>query len=105
MDSVVDQANETHLAPWLAMLKQYKISVTPLSPYLHKQLLQHNHLNIDGSAIEAAGFKYAVPECTMEGVRDSIVAHMVQGIFPVRVRARHIPRTHLPAAACRLPGH
>lgn len=79
----MDQANETHLAPWLAMLKQHKISVTPLSPYLHKQLLQHNHLNIDGSAIEAAGFKYAVPECTMEGVRDSIVAHMVQGIFPV----------------------
>ena len=60
MDSVVDGANSNHLAPWLGMLKEHGIRNTPLSPFLHKQLLQHNHLFVDGGAIEAAGFKYAV---------------------------------------------
>ena len=60
LDSVVDDANETHMSPWLAMLKESGIRNTPLSPFLHKQLLAHNHLHVDGSAIEAAGFKYAV---------------------------------------------
>ena len=83
MDTVVNDANATHLAPWLALLKEMGISKTPLSPFLHKQLLQQNHLCIDGSAIEAAGFKYAVPEFTEEGLRDSIAQAIAQGIFPV----------------------
>lgn len=60
LDSVVDDANETHLAPWLGMLKDAGIRNTPLSPFLHKQVVAHNHLHVDGGAIEAAGFKYAV---------------------------------------------
>ena len=57
---MVNDANDTHLAPWLAMLKEAGIRNTPLSPYLHKQLVAHNHFCADGSAIEAAGFQYAV---------------------------------------------
>lgn len=83
MDTVVDEANQTHLAPWLALLKEHGIKTTPLSPFLHKQLLQNNALCIDGSAIEAAGFKYAVPELTEEGLKDPVVQAISQGIFPV----------------------
>jgi len=84
MDSVVDDANSTHLAPWLALLKEAGIKTTPLSPFLHKQLLQNNPLTVDGAAIEGVGFKYAVPELTAEGLRDEVVQAISQGIFPVR---------------------
>lgn len=83
MDSLVKDANENHLGPWLALLKEYKIANTPLSPYLDKQLLQNNSLCIDGSAIETAGFKYALPELTQEALQDSIALHISQGTFPV----------------------
>jgi hypothetical protein len=84
MDTIVEEANKTHLAPWMAIRKEHGVANTPLSPFLHKQLLQNNHLNVDGSAIEAAGFKYAVPELTQEGLKDEITQAVVQGIFPVR---------------------
>lgn len=83
MDTVVDAANEEHLAPWLALLKEHRINNTPLSPYLHRQLLAHNHLFIDGSGIEAIGFKYAVPAVTVEGIKDVLAQHIAQRIFPV----------------------
>lgn len=82
MDSAVELANKTHLAPWLALLKAHGIKNTPLSPFLHKQLLYDNALHVDGTAIEAAGFKYAVPALTAEGLRDVVLQHIAQGIFP-----------------------
>ena len=45
MDTVVNEANEQHLAPWLGMLKQHGIKNTPLSPFLHKQLLMVRNRN------------------------------------------------------------
>lgn len=54
-----------------------------MSPVFVALLLQHNHLFVDGSAIEGAGFKYAVPELTDDGVREVVQQHIVQGIFPV----------------------
>jgi hypothetical protein len=82
LDAVVDAANENHLSPWLMMLKKHGIANTPLSPYLHKSLLAHNHLSVDGSAIEAIGFKYAVPELTAEGLREPVLQAIAQKIFP-----------------------
>lgn len=82
MDGVVDDANKTHLGPWLALLKENGIKTTPLSPFLHKQLLGNNSLCVDGGAIEAAGFKYAVPELTFDGLRDPVAVAIAQGIFP-----------------------
>lgn len=83
LDSAVDAANEQHLGPWLQMLKEHGIRNTPLSPFLHKSLLAHNHNAVDGGAIEAAlGFKYLVPEPTPELVRDPLLQHIAQGIFP-----------------------
>lgn len=82
MDTVVDAANEKHLAPWLALLKKHGIKNTPLSPFLHRQLLGHNHSCIDGSAIEAIGFKYVVPELSADAIRDCVALHVTQGIFP-----------------------
>ena len=82
MDTVVKEANDQHLAPWLGLLKAHGIKNTPLSPFLHKQLLLHNHLCVDGTAIEATGFKYAVPEMTDEALREAVQLLIAQGIFP-----------------------
>lgn len=102
MDTVVNEANEQHLAPWLGLLKQHGIKNTPLSPFLHKQLLQHHHLFVDGSAIEAAGFKYAMPELTDEGLREVVQQHIVQGIFPVSVVTRVQPQIMGSYHSCKL---
>ena len=82
LDAIVDAANEDHLAPWLGLLKQHTIANTPLSPYLHKSLLAHNHLCIDGCAIESIGFKYAVPELTVEGLKETVLLAIAAKIFP-----------------------
>ena len=82
LDAVVDAANEDHLSPWLGLLRQHSIANTPLSPYLHKSLLAHNHLCINGTAIEAIGFKYAVPELTPEGLKEPIALAIAARIFP-----------------------
>ena len=87
LDSIVNDANASHLAPWMAQIKEAGIKQTPLSPFLHKQLLQNNHLAVDGAAIEAAGFKLAVAELTDESLRDTIAQAITQGIFPVSARA------------------
>lgn len=81
-DAVVDVANENHLAPWLALLKKHSVANTPLTPYLNKALLAHNHVCIDGAAIEAIGFKYAVPVLTPETLAEQVRQAVAQGIFP-----------------------
>lgn len=82
MDAVLDAVNEKHLAPWTALLKKHGVRNTPLSPFLHRQLLAHNHLCVDGGAVEALGFKYLVPELTADAIRDAVALHIAQGIFP-----------------------
>lgn len=83
MDKVVDEANDQHLAPWLGLLKEHGIKNTPLSPYLNKQILLHNHLNIDGSSLETSlGFSYLVPKLTVENFKDQVVQAIRQNIFP-----------------------
>lgn len=46
LESAVETANDKHLAPWLELLKQYSIEHTPLSPFIHIELLRQNHLSI-----------------------------------------------------------
>ena len=82
LDSLVDEANASHLAPWLGALREARISNTPLSPFLHKQLLLHNALHVDGSAAEAAGFVYAQPNFTTDLLKEAVVVAVKQGIFP-----------------------
>jgi hypothetical protein len=83
LEAACEAANEAHLGPWLTLLREHGVRNTPLSPFLHKSLLCHNHSCIDGSAIEGAtGFKYAVLVPTLELVRDPIAQHIAAGIFP-----------------------
>jgi len=88
---VVDDANDKHMQPWADLCavrtppsprggthadetrgvsliaisfvraQEHGIHNTPLTPYIDKELLQHNHLYIDGSRIQSTGFQYKYP--------------------------------------------
>lgn len=84
--SVVAEANDMHMGPWLAVCKANGTSKTPLTPFIHEELLRNNHLHIDGTKIcEVTGFAYRVPELSAAGLKDSIARAIAQGIFPATV--------------------
>ena len=83
LGDAVDQANEKHLEPWHSLLAKRDVGSTPLTPYMHKELLANRHLYMDGSAIEATGFSYTHPGGPTEAlIRDEIEYAVSQGIFP-----------------------
>jgi nucleoside-diphosphate-sugar epimerase len=82
MDDVVDSANEKHMQPWAALCKEHGLQHSPLSPFQHKELLRHNHLYVDGGAIEGTGFQYARPAVTEEEIVRVLVGFVEQGLFP-----------------------
>lgn len=81
LSGVVENVNEKHLKPWSDLCKEAGIENTPLSPYLDQELLYNNSLMIDGSAIEATGFAYEVPEvrlhlcCASQSLIASFLGH------------------------------
>jgi len=82
MEHVTSTVNDKHVAPWSRMTKEKGIEITPLSPYLDKELLGNTHLTVDGSAIEATGFRYEVPEVTTEKLREWVVYYEQMKLFP-----------------------
>ncbi|KAG7400999.1 hypothetical protein PHYBOEH_003589 [Phytophthora boehmeriae] len=79
---VVDDANEKHMQPWADLCAEHGINNTPLTPYIDKELLQHNHLYADGSKIEATGFQYEYPTVETKEVRNVLEEMVQQKIFP-----------------------
>jgi len=79
---VAEQANDKHLKPWSEVCKKHGIVNTPLTPYIDPELLYENSLSIDGSAVEATGFKYEYPELTEALVREQITFFVKQKLFP-----------------------
>ncbi|RUS33799.1 LOW QUALITY PROTEIN: hypothetical protein BC938DRAFT_483813 [Jimgerdemannia flammicorona] len=51
IESVTEETNEKHLAPWADILKASRIKSSPLTPYLDKELLYKNALSVDGTKI------------------------------------------------------
>lgn len=82
LQEAVDYANESHMGPWLEMLKAANINFTPISPYIDKELLSNNSLSVDGSYIEQTGFSYSKPTMKQEYLQEEIDYFVEQGIFP-----------------------
>jgi len=82
MAGICEEANNKHLKPWSDLCKQKNIVNTPLTPYIDQELLANNNLSVDGSAIEATGFKYDHPEITEGLVREQIDYFINQNLFP-----------------------
>jgi len=83
MESVTEDINDKHLQPWSELCKNSGVTNTPLTPYLDKELLKDNALSVDGSKIEnELGFKYTVPNVTLEKIREVIDDFVDLGIWP-----------------------
>jgi nucleoside-diphosphate-sugar epimerase len=82
LDALVEEANDGHMAPWDDMCRAQNIYNTPLSPYLHKELLYKHHLALDGAKLAATGFECSCPLLTVELVADSIDYWRKQNVFP-----------------------
>jgi len=87
LSDVVDEANETHMAPWAALCREKGVGSTHLSPYIHKELLGHNHMFIDGSAIAqpapaGLGFRYSAPAFDPQLLRAAVQQFIDQNVFP-----------------------
>lgn len=80
---VVDIANDKHLKPWDTLCKSNNIDRTPLSPFMSIELLDSNHLYVNGSKIERdTDFRYGVPTIQKQHLEESIQAAIESQIFP-----------------------
>jgi nucleoside-diphosphate-sugar epimerase len=82
MKFATEEVNNKHLKPWSELCKKDEILNTPLTPYLDMELLYNNPLSVNGSAIEATGFKYDVPEPTVELLQEEVDYFVDQKLFP-----------------------
>lgn len=82
LSEIAQAANEQHMGPWVTICKQHNMISTPLSPYTHKDLLKNHNLSLDGTAIEATGFQYTVPQVTAAGLREALQYWIDLGQFP-----------------------
>lgn len=82
LKGITEDANDKHLKPWSDLCKAAGITNTPLTPYIDQELLYNNSLSVDGSAIEATGFKYDHPKLTDDDFRAIINYYVAQKLFP-----------------------
>jgi nucleoside-diphosphate-sugar epimerase len=82
LQELVDEANDDHMAPWEQMCRAYNVQMTPLSPYLDKELLYNNPLNVDGTKFTELGFQYSCPVVSKELLLDSVSYWVKMGKFP-----------------------
>ncbi|RUP45814.1 hypothetical protein BC936DRAFT_147699 [Jimgerdemannia flammicorona] len=83
IESVTEETNEKHLAPWADILKASRIKSSPLTPYLDKELLYKNALSVDGTKItKVTRFEYIVPEVTQAKLVEVIEGYRALNIWP-----------------------
>eukprot|EP00727_Mastigamoeba_balamuthi_P014435 m51a1_g9616 putative nad dependent epimerase (367) ;mRNA; f:1086466-1088291 len=85
LKGVAEEINDKHLKPWSDLCKAASITTTPLTPYLDPELLYNNSLSVDGSGIEATGFKYQYPTVSVDLIRAQIKYHADLNLFPIRI--------------------
>jgi len=79
---VAEDFNDKHMAAWQDMCKAAGIGHTTLTPYIDAELLAHNHLAVNGRAIEATGFVYQHPELKATTLREQVEQFRAQKLFP-----------------------
>ncbi|XP_046683949.1 uncharacterized protein LOC124369863 isoform X2 [Homalodisca vitripennis] len=63
---VVDEANDKHMGPWADLCRLNNVENTPLSPYIHQELLDKKHLNLSNEKLKATGFTLTQPVLTKQ---------------------------------------
>lgn len=82
MNTVVDEINDKHLAPWAKLCNQNGVVNTPLSPYIHKEQLHNKHLYLSTDKIKLTGFEVSVPEITADYIKEIVKDYIDMNMFP-----------------------
>jgi len=85
LDSVVDDVNEEILQPWADLLKEKRIAegVSPLSPFMEKELLKDCDLCLSaGKAVKVLGWVRGVERLGVEQVREVVESYRRRGWWP-----------------------
>jgi len=83
IESVTDETNEKHLAPWADILRTSRIRSSPLTPYLDQELLYNNALSVNGTKVtKVTGFEYSVPEVTEAKLVEIVEGFKTLNLWP-----------------------
>lgn len=80
--SVVDEVNDKHLGPWAEACQKNNIENTPLSPYIHQELLDKKHLNLNTDKLKATGFTLTVPTLNKQLLQEVLDDYVEMNLFP-----------------------
>jgi len=82
LNAIADEANDKHVPGWTKLCQEHKISNTPLSPYIDKELLANHSLSVDGSAVtKEYGLEYT-KKVSEDLIRAQVTSFIEQGTFP-----------------------
>lgn len=87
MNSLTEHVNDKHLQPWSDITQREEILNTPLTPYLDKELLYSNNVNITGEKLKNDGFTLEVPKFETATLRQILDAYIEMKIFPKNMLA------------------
>jgi len=82
MSGTAQVVNDKHVPVWTKLCQDSKILNTPLSPYIDKEVMYNNPLQVDGTKITKDTkftYKYTVNEAL---IKEQIDAFIKQGLFP-----------------------
>uniref|UniRef100_A0A1B6M4V8 NAD-dependent epimerase/dehydratase domain-containing protein n=1 Tax=Graphocephala atropunctata TaxID=36148 RepID=A0A1B6M4V8_9HEMI len=79
---VVEEANDKHMGPWAEVCRVAKVENTPLSPYIHQELLDKKHLHLSNEKLKATGFTLTQPVLTKQLLLQIIDDFAEMKLFP-----------------------
>ncbi|XP_054280656.1 uncharacterized protein LOC128998511 [Macrosteles quadrilineatus] len=82
MSMVVEEANDKHMGPWAELCKLCGVENTPLSPFIHQELLEDKHLNLSNARLKETGFTLSQPSVTKEALIEIMDDYIDMKMFP-----------------------
>jgi len=83
LTSAAKTCNDKHLPMWSAVMKEYNLNSTPLSPYLDVEILTKNHTSVNGEFIEKdTSFKYNISKMEVQQLQEIIDEFVELNYFP-----------------------
>jgi len=83
LSTAVKTCNDKHLPMWSAVMKEFSLTSTPLSPYLDMEILTKNHTSVNGEFIEKdTSFKYSFSQMRIEDLQEVVEEYVELNFFP-----------------------
>jgi len=83
LTAAAKSCNDKHVPMWAAVMKEFNLSSTPLSPYLDEEILTRNDTSVNGEFIEKdTSFKYNIPEMKVEHLQEIVEEYIEMNYFP-----------------------